>query len=123
MSDKKVSGINTALSPDEFAAKMNISKGETKGTKIKKFFSNLAENLSSLGLFPVLSSSSKSSGRREHHGGDYSAPQQPSSTSFRESYQFDPEKAYVQRMQEKAYFEMVDGKGDPKHCDCDHDGR
>lgn len=60
---------------------------------------------------------SSSSGGHSHHSGSHSHQHSPSS-SFRESHRFDPSRAYMERIQEKAYFKMVDGKGDH---DCDHE--
>ncbi len=120
MSEKKtISGVRKDLSPSEFKAKMDsaVPQGQKRMSKVKGFFSTLTEYLSAFGLFPVLSKESKQPKGRMY-GDD--APQ-PSSPSFRESQRFDPERAYIQRIQEMAYHQMVDGKGDPEPCDCDHD--
>lgn len=120
MSEKKtISGVRKDLLPSEFKAKMDstVPKGKKRMSKFKSFFSNLTENLSAFGLLPVLSKESKQP-RGRMYGGE---PPHPSSASFRESHRFDPERAYIQRMQEVAYHQMVDGRGDPEPCDCDHD--
>jgi len=120
MSEKKtISGVRKDLLPSEFKAKMDsvTPKGQKRMSKVKGFFGNLTEYLSAFGLFPVLSKESK-----QPRGRMYSNEPPPSpSASFRESQRFDPERAYIQRMQEVAYHQMVDGKGDPEPCDCDHD--
>lgn len=45
--------------------------------------------------------------------------------AYRREYRFDPSEAYIRRIQEKAYLDMIDGKGDPEphDCHCDHDER
>lgn len=50
-----------------------------------------------------------------------SAPMRPSpSESFREGQRFNPEEAYIRRMQEMGYHQLVDGRGDPPEHNCDH---
>ena len=44
-----------------------------------------------------------------------------SSSAFREGYHFDPEQEILKRRAADAYMQLVDGIGDPEHCDCDHD--
>lgn len=86
MSDKKVSGVRTDLSPSEFKARMDkvAPKEQQRVKKIKNFFGNLIEILSSLGLFPVLKTSS-SKGHRAggHAGGEH---HHSSGNNFKENY-------------------------------------
>lgn len=44
-----------------------------------------------------------------------------SSSTFREGYHFDPEQEILKRRAADAYMQLVDGRGDSEHCDCDHD--
>ena len=113
------------MTPDEFLAGLETGNSSEKNNNIKfknKFsFKKFTEILGALGLFPVFSSKTTGSGRRGHGSSSHVAPQQSSSAAFRESHHFDPERAYVERIQERAYMQMVDGRGDPHECDCDHD--
>lgn len=128
MSEKKtITGVRTDLSPDEFTA--NMKKMNSKGTKshgkAKKFWSNFFDNLSSLGLFPSLNTGRGPGGGHRggtYHGGGHQSP------SFRENYRVPDAprqrtmEDYVREKQAaEAYLKMVDGKGDPQKCDCDHE--
>lgn len=65
-----------------------------------------------------VSSSTKTKGHHGGHHGGGSSNSNSSGSTFRDTYHFDPSKAYMERIQEQAYFKMIDGKGDH---DCDHE--
>lgn len=123
MSEKRtISGVRTDLSPSEFSAKIDSTtpKGQARKSKVKRFFGNLGEVLSSLGFIPVLKSSSSTS--KVYRG--HSAPVHHSGNSFKESYRVETpprrthEQWLIDEMAHQAYHDMVDGKGDH---DCGHE--
>lgn len=123
MSEKrKISGVRTDLSPNEFSAKISsVSPKGGSGKKIRSFFSSLGEILSSFGWIPVLKPSSNSS--KGHRGGHYE-PAHHSSNSLKETYRVEPaprrthEDMVLEHMAYDAYMDLVDGKGD-HDCGCE----
>lgn len=109
----KIKGTNL----NELKAK---APAETSKMKRKRLWSKVKKVADILDIDIGTSSSTKAGGYH-YHGGTH----QPSPASFREEHHFDPERAYWERAQEKAYFSMIDGKGDPEphDCHCDHDER
>lgn len=117
MAEKK-SGIREDVSIEEFNKNL---PPRTSRMKMLKAWEKIKDVLD---FFEITHSShSKGGSGSGRHNAYVPPPQQPSASSFRQEHRFDPERAYIERMQERAYYQMVDGKGDPKHCDCDHDER
>lgn len=124
MSEDNKSELRKDLSPSEFEAKMdNVApKGQKTWEKVKGFFGNLLDALSSLGFLPVFTSgSSKTRGHHGHAGGEVNYQ---ASSNFRESQRVNTpptrthEQWLIDQMAHEAYYKMVDGKGDH---DCDHE--
>ena len=109
---RKTEETYRSMTPDEYLSKdprqaKNL-KRERRANKIKRFFCI---------LFGIGSSEPKI--HSAYNTTLNSQPQQSSNSgsSFKEQYQFNPEQAYLQRVQERAYMQMVDGKGD-HDCHC-----
>lgn len=117
MSDKKESGVRMDIGPAEFKKGL---RPPTEGMKARKAGNFLLKILDFFGI--VNTSSLKPSG----HRGASSASQE-----FRASHHVDTppsaprtpthEEWVVNDMAQRAYMDMVDGRGDG--CGCDHDER
>lgn len=108
----KIKGSSLSELKAQAPAETSKMKRKRVWSKVKKVADTLDINLGG-------TSTSRGSGH-PHHGG-HGGHHQPSPASFREEHRFDPERAYWERAQERAYFSMIDGKGDPQPHDHDHE--
>ena len=71
-------------------------------------------------LFGLFDGGSSSGGHVSHPTPHHDSPSHGGGIRdrYRHDQPFDPERAYIDRMQWEAYHDLVDGKGDH---DCDHD--
>lgn len=104
------------MSPNEFKAK---APAETSKMKRRRLWSKVKKVADALDIDIGTTSPSRAGGH--HYTGGHPAQHHPTPDSFRERHHFDPERAYWERAQERAYFSMIDGRGDSEQHDCDHD--
>jgi len=118
--EKIIKQIHETPTEDLVKSTPKKSKGETFKEVVKEI---LLWRFRFIGaILGVTEENIASSGKISRHGpyesGRCHTPQRSEGNSFKESYKFDPSKAYMERIQENAYFKMIDGKGDH---DCDHE--